>query len=78
MKKKSAGRSLSFVMAQRCEFAMEQRCRCRCKGEKHGRSRLVPDLKAKDPHAVSADRITLAELRTFFVVRLEPRQGKLL
>ena len=53
---------------------MEERCRCRCGGEKHGRGRLVADLAQKDAHAVPPARITLAELQQFFVVRLERRQ----
>jgi hypothetical protein len=73
-KLRNKDRSLSFQQAQKCEFAMEERCRCRCGGEKHGRGRLVADLAQKDAHAVPPARITLAELQQFFVVRLERRQ----
>jgi hypothetical protein len=74
---KKQERSLSFVKAQACEFAVEERCRCRCEGAKHGRRRLVADLGRKDVHAVTPARITLAELQRFFVVRLERRQGEM-
>lgn len=75
---KEPERALSFKAAQACEFAMEERCRCRCGGRAHGRGRFVAELQRKDPHAIDPDRVTLAELREFFIVRLEPRRGKLL
>lgn len=70
-------RELSFRQAQACEFAIEERCRCRCQGKKHGRGRLVADVRRGDPHHVDPERITLGELRRFFVVHLERRQGEL-
>jgi hypothetical protein len=70
-------RELSFRAAQACEFAMEERCRCRCEGRAHGRGRLVADLRRGDPHRVDPARITLEELQRFFIVRLERRQGEL-
>jgi hypothetical protein len=70
-------RSLSFQKAQACEFALEERCRCRCGGKAHGRGRLVADLARKDAHAVAPARITLAELQRFFVVKLERRQREM-
>lgn len=73
----SADRELSFRTAQSCEFAIEERCRCRCAGRAHGRGRLVAELRRGDPHRVGPGRITLEELQRFFVVRLERRQGDL-
>ena len=72
-------RQLSFNAAQVCEWAVEERCRCRCDGRLHGKRRgLVANLKPKDPHYVPPELVTLAELQRFFVVRLEERQRKLL
>lgn len=71
-------RQLSFRVAQSCEWAIEERCRCRCGGKAHGRQRgLVAELRHTDPHHVPDELVTLAELKRFYVVKLEPRQGKL-
>jgi hypothetical protein len=70
-------REISFRAAQACEYAMEERCRCRCAGRAHGRGRLVAELRRGDPHRVGPGRITLYELQRFFVVRLERRQREL-
>lgn len=72
------GRALSFKAAQNCEYAIEERCRCRCEGKAHGRGRFVADLRGSDPHAIAPERVTLAELRQFFIVELTPRQRPLL
>jgi hypothetical protein len=59
---------LFFNAAQSCEWAVEERCRCRCDGRLHGKRRgLVVSLKPKDPHYVPPELVTLAELQRFEV-----------
>lgn len=58
MSKAKEPRKLSHKQATRCENArLNTACLCRCQGKFHGAGRVkdVAELKAGDPHQVSAE-----------------------
>ena len=55
-------RRLSQKAAWQCEYALNDRCRCRCAGKLHGAKRVdkserLAELPAADPHYVARKRI---------------------
>src|SRR5881397_2862906 len=54
-------RRLSQKAAWQCEYALDDRCRCRCGGKLHGAARVpnrerLAKLPANDPHYVHAKK----------------------
>lgn len=56
-------RAISAAAAFACEWAFEERCRCRCKGKLHGAKRVnsveqLVELPAADPHFAEVEEKT--------------------
>jgi len=68
-------RALSERQAWACEYALEDRCRCRCGGKMHGAKRVnyvehLAELAADDPHHIEPEeRSSLGPLRLVVKVR---------
>lgn len=57
-------RALSERQAWACEYALEDRCRCRCGGKMHGAKRVhyvehLANLAPEDPHHVPLEKSSL-------------------
>ena len=55
-------RALSVRQASRCETALEDKCRCRCRGRFHGARRVLDadparfsELPSNDPHHIPTE-----------------------